>query len=95
MVKKLALGRYNRTLWPACNTFEYRDRMADQLDRLSAALRNRNIKMGKKLDFPDGDPNSTWFWVQVLGDNGKHWDAFGAINIPAKDDEIPGSPGGG
>ena len=88
MPKKLAIGRYNRVTYPACNTMAYRELWAKKCERLAKILRNPAIQMGVKSDFPAGDPNTTVFWVQAIGDNGLDFTAFGAINVAQKDGDL-------
>lgn len=89
-VKKCAIGRYNKTNPPTCNTKQYQIKLAAQMRKFATFLDDPNVLVGKKKDFLDGDPGVTWFWFGTMGQNGRHFDVWGAVNIAGKDTGFTG-----
>jgi hypothetical protein len=84
MMAKLIVVLYNRKTYPECNTQVYRNNLADELDKICAALRNVKIGTGIKDDFRDGVDYTAMF-IAAVGSNGKCWHATFGIDVPAKD----------
>ena len=96
MSRKVGILRAGRTTFPTCNTKAYQRALAVRLRRFADMLDDPNTLVGKKRDFAGDDTNVTWWFFGTSGMNGKHFEAFGAIDRPSKDDDFtPTAPAGG
>lgn len=81
--------------FPGCNTQAKREKIADELDKISAGLRNTNIGMGALEDFKESDTDWTAFHFKKIGNNHKFFNVVFGVTVPAQDDDFSASPSKG